>query len=89
MHSCVFKGPFVSFFFARLCHLPSLGDRARPKVGPFVRGDWSYKSVLLFFYPLVHHSVGITETLGMSVLDESIHSSELKASFSSGDESEA
>ena len=77
----------VSIFFVHLCHLLSSVGRSRPEVGPFVGGDYSYKFVFLFLHPLIYRLVGIVESLGMSILEEGIHLSELKTSLSFGNES--
>lgn len=83
--------PSVSIFFVHLCHLLSLMGGSRPEVRPFVWGeggeDCSYKFILLFLHPLVYRLVGIVESLGMSILEEGIHLSELETDLSSGNES--
>ena len=60
--------------------------RAHPQVGVFIRGDYSYRSILLSLYPLVHRSVGITQIMDILTLDEAVRSSDLKTGLSSGDE---
>ena len=88
-HSFVWLSyPSVSILFVHLCHLLSLVGGSRLEVRPFVgRGDCSYKFILLFLHPLVYRLVGIVESLGMSILEEGIHLSELKTSLSFGNES--
>ena len=74
--------PSVSFFFACLCGLLEAVGRKRPKVRLFIRRDYLFRFVLLFLFPLVHHSVGIAQTLTMSG-EREVNSSELKMSLSS------
>ena len=63
-HSLVWSDcPSISFFFARLCGLLESVGRKRPRVGSFVGRDCSYTSVLPFLFPLIHHSVGVAQTL--------------------------
>ena len=73
--------PSVSFFFARLCGLLEAIGRKRPGVRLFVGKDYPYRSVLLFLFPLVHRSIGISQSLTMSV--EEVRTSKLETGLSS------
>ena len=59
--------PLVSFFFTRLCGLLEIIGRRCPKVGLFVGRNYPFRFVLRFLFPLVHHSIGIAQTLAMSI----------------------
>ena len=61
-----FDFPSVSFFITHLCHQLEFVGRKRPKVGSFVGRDCYYRFVLLFLFPLIHHSIGVAQTLKMS-----------------------
>ena len=76
--------PPVSFFFTHLCGLLKAIGRERPRVRLFVGNDYPYRSVLLFLFPLVHHSVGISQSLTMSV--EEVRTSEFETGLSSFDD---
>ena len=75
--------PSVSFIFAHLCGLLESMVRKRPGVGLFVGRDCSYHPILLVLFPLLHHSIGIAQTLAM--FGEEVRSSELKTFLSSSE----
>ena len=76
--------PPVSFFFTHLCGLLKAIGRERPRVRLFVGNDYPHRFVLLFLFPLVHHSVGISQSLTMSV--EEVRTSEFETGLSSSDD---
>ena len=76
--------PPVSFFFTHLCGLLEAVGRKRPRVRLFVGNDYPYRSVLLFLFPLVHHSVGISQSLTMFI--EEGRTSEFETGLSSFDD---
>ena len=49
--------PSISFFFARLSSLLGVVDRQCLKAGLFVGRNCSFRFVLRFLFPLVHHFV--------------------------------
>ena len=65
-----------------MCGLFGTLSRQRPRVGLFVEKNCSYRSILLFLFPLVHRSVGIAQSLIMSGEGE-VRSSELEMGLSS------
>ena len=68
-----------------MCGLFGTLSRQRPRVGLFVEKNCSYRSILLFLFPLVHRSVGIAQSLIMSGEGE-VRSSELKTGLSSSED---
>ena len=79
--------PSISFFFTCLCSLLEFVDWKCSKVGLFEGRDCAYRFVLLFLFPLVHHSIGDAQTLTMS--GEEVRSSELETSLFSSEDSRA
>ena len=80
--------PSVSFFFARLCGLLEAVGRRRPKVGLFIGRDYPFRFFLFFLFPLVHRSIGITQTMAMSREGE-VRSSKLETGLSSSEDRRA
>ena len=76
--------PFVSFFSTRLFGLLKSIGRKRPRVGFFMGQDCPYRSVLLFLFPLIPHSVGVAQTL--IIFGEEVRSSKLEIGLPSSKE---
>ena len=89
IHGGVFFGKIKlslrSFFFAHLCGLLKSIGRKHPQVRRFVGRNCPFRVVLVFIFPLIHHSVGIAQTLLMAK-EEEVRSSELEMDLSSSKE---
>jgi len=80
--------PPISFFFTHLCGLLVAVGRRHPKVRLFVGREYPFRFILLFLFPLVHHSVGVAQTLAIS-REEEVRSSELETSLSTSEDHRA
>lgn len=67
-----------------MCGILEAVGRKRPRVKIFVGNDCPDMSVLLFLFSLVHHSVGISQSLTMSV--EKVRTSKFETGLSSSED---